>query len=573
MIYKITVVNPSENRSGRKKVMRVIKSEIVGDDNDPSNGKSAIKLGTSSPSPPILRRSNRRRLTLPPPPTKSSPFYLNDDVVNSTTPPPRLNADDAPILEPAAATAKCKKKSLPLPKSPPILEPATTTLESATGATFGPAPAILEATTSTKFKKENLPLPKSPPTLQPVTSSATILSQKIGYFGTPPILERISDDDESKKPCRTPSAANFWDNVSIDRMSDDDDDDEFQFLPSDDENSNDNNLTDKQLIVDKIKLESPIFVDVRCKQRLAAVANVNNLNAVVAAGGVNNLNAAAAAMALTNLQQQRSPAAGTTQSRQTASSSAAATTTVENRFGPLTALAHREYEAGDYENAENHCMQVYRQNPRDVAVLLLLSSIHFQMRRLDLSEKFCIKAIESDSSCAEALSNLGNVFKERGLLPEALAHYKKALSFKPEFIDAYVNLAAAYDLYAVRSDLGNLLKAMGRLEEAKACYLKSIETQPNFAVAWSNLGCVFNAQGENWLAIHHFEKAVQIDPNFLDAYINLGNVLKEARIFDRAAAAYLRALALAPTHAVVHGNLACVYYEQGYIILNASLFK
>jgi len=67
----------------------------------------------------------------------------------------------------------------------------------------------------------------------------------------------------------------------------------------------------------------------------------------------------------------------------------------------------------------------------------------------------------------------------------------------------------------------------------KACYLKAIETRPDFAVAWSNLGCVFNALGEIWLAIHHFEKAVTLDPNFLDAYINLGNVLKEARIFDR----------------------------------------
>lgn len=67
----------------------------------------------------------------------------------------------------------------------------------------------------------------------------------------------------------------------------------------------------------------------------------------------------------------------------------------------------------------------------------------------------------------------------------------------------------------------------------QACYLKAIETEPQFAVAWSNLGCVFNSQGEIWLAIHHFEKAVQLDPNFLDAYINLGNVLKEARIFDR----------------------------------------
>merc|ERR1712038_1607201 len=74
-------------------------------------------------------------------------------------------------------------------------------------------------------------------------------------------------------------------------------------------------------------------------------------------------------------------------------------------------------------------------------------------------------------------------------------------------------------------------------------------------------------------AIHHFEKAVALDPNFLDAYINLGNVLKEARIFDRAVAAYLRALNLSPNHAVVHGNLACVYYEQGLIDLAIDTYR
>lgn len=78
-----------------------------------------------------------------------------------------------------------------------------------------------------------------------------------------------------------------------------------------------------------------------------------------------------------------------------------------------------------------------------------------------------------------------------------------------------------------------ILHFLGSSSQIKACYLKAIETRPDFAVAWSNLGCVFNALGEIWLAIHHFEKAVTLDPQFLDAYINLGNVLKEARIFDR----------------------------------------
>ncbi|VDM41270.1 unnamed protein product [Toxocara canis] len=260
----------------------------------------------------------------------------------------------------------------------------------------------------------------------------------------------------------------------------------------------------------------------------------------------------------------------------------------------LTELAHREYQAGDYANAEQHCNAIWRADQNNVSVLLLLSSIHFQLKNLDKSMQFSSMAIKANPNCAEAYSNLGNVYKERNQLAEALDNYRIAVRLKPDFIDGYINLAAALvaggdleqavsaylsalqynpDLYCVRSDLGNLLKAMGRLEEAKVCYLKAIETQPQFAVAWSNLGCVFNAQGEIWLAIHHFEKAVQLDPNFLDAYINLGNVLKEARIFDRAVAAYLRALNLAGNHAVVHGNLACVYYEQGLIDLAIDMYR
>lgn len=260
----------------------------------------------------------------------------------------------------------------------------------------------------------------------------------------------------------------------------------------------------------------------------------------------------------------------------------------------LLELAHREYQAGDYDNAERHCMQLWRQESNNTGVLLLLSSIHFQCRRLDKSAHFSTLAIKQNPLLAEAYSNLGNVYKERGQLQEALENYRHAVRLKPDFIDGYINLAAALvaagdmeqavqayvtalqynpDLYCVRSDLGNLLKALGRLDEAKACYLKAIETRPDFAVAWSNLGCVFNAQGEIWLAIHHFEKAVALDPNFLDAYINLGNVLKEARIFDRAVAAYLRALNLSPNNAVVHGNLACVYYEQGLIDLAIDTYR
>ena len=45
--------------------------------------------------------------------------------------------------------------------------------------------------------------------------------------------------------------------------------------------------------------------------------------------------------------------------------------------------ANREYQAGNYEQAEQYCLQLYQQEPDNTSLLLLLSSIYFQMRRYD----------------------------------------------------------------------------------------------------------------------------------------------------------------------------------------------
>uniref|UniRef100_A0A8C1YIU2 UDP-N-acetylglucosamine--peptide N-acetylglucosaminyltransferase 110 kDa subunit n=1 Tax=Cyprinus carpio TaxID=7962 RepID=A0A8C1YIU2_CYPCA len=309
-------------------------------------------------------------------------------------------------------------------------------------------------------------------------------------------------------------------------------------------------------------------------------------------------------------------------------------------FQGLAELAHREYQSGDFEAAERHCMQLWRQEPDNTGVLLLLSSIHFQCRRLDRSAHFSTLAIKQNPMLAEAYSNLGNVYKERGQLQEAIEHYRHALRLKPDFIDGYINLAAALvaagdmegavqayvsalqynpDLYCVRSDLGNLLKALGRLEEAKVCLnmsafarlcnvfvfnlktiavdhnppqLKLSQTLPWPGVTWAACSMLRGRSGWPYIILRRLVvdddptptvmmneynvhmvcsmdlQAVTLDPNFLDAYINLGNVLKEAPV-----AGYLRALSLSPNHAVVHGNLACVYYEQGLIDLAIDTYR
>lgn len=66
---------------------------------------------------------------------------------------------------------------------------------------------------------------------------------------------------------------------------------------------------------------------------------------------------------------------------------------------------------------------------------------------------------------AEAYSNLGNVYKEKDKLQEALENYRHAVRLKPDFIDGYINLAAA-------------LVAAGDMEQAVQCYCTALRYNP-----------------------------------------------------------------------------------------------
>merc|ERR1712142_1200506 len=84
----------------------------------------------------------------------------------------------------------------------------------------------------------------------------------------------------------------------------------------------------------------------------------------------------------------------------------------------LAELAHREYQNGDYTSAELHCFQLWQAEPTNIGALLLLSSIHFQNGKFTKSAHYCKLAM-------------------------ALENYRYALRLKPDFIDGYINMAAA----------------------------------------------------------------------------------------------------------------------------------
>ena len=96
---------------------------------------------------------------------------------------------------------------------------------------------------------------------------------------------------------------------------------------------------------------------------------------------------------------------------------------------------------------------------------LFLNVLTYILNSFSRSAYFSQLAIKQNPLLAEAYSNLGNVYKERNQLSEALENYRHAVRLKPDFIDGYINLAAA-------------LVAAGDMEQAVQAYVTALQYNP-----------------------------------------------------------------------------------------------
>ena len=99
-----------------------------------------------------------------------------------------------------------------------------------------------------------------------------------------------------------------------------------------------------------------------------------------------------------------------------------------------------------------------------------------------------------------------------GKSTEAITHFREALRRRPDYAEAYNNLA-------------NALKGLGKLEEAAASYREALRLQPSFPEAYHNLGLVLAEQNKHAEAIGKYQEAIRLKPDYADAYASLGAAL------------------------------------------------
>lgn len=118
-----------------------------------------------------------------------------------------------------------------------------------------------------------------------------------------------------------------------------------------------------------------------------------------------------------------------------------------------------------------------------------------------------------------ALLGCAAVYKETGLLHEALALLEQAHTHSPTDSDVTQALAL------ILTDIGTSMKL-----EAKAGWLESyqraVEVCPGYAPAHYNLGVAAADQGDAATALQCYNKAIELHPRYAEALCNLGAIYK-----------------------------------------------
>ncbi len=155
-----------------------------------------------------------------------------------------------------------------------------------------------------------------------------------------------------------------------------------------------------------------------------------------------------------------------------------------------------------------------------------------------------------------AQNNLGNAYRDKGMLNRAEEHLKTALQINPDYVVAYNNLGYTYYL-------------KGRVDEAIEQYMHALALQPVNVQALNNLGKAYGFKGEIDKAIKYLKTAISITSSitsvYPEPYYNLGLAYLEKGAHDMAIKYMKAALQIKPDYAEAYNNLGYIYYQKGQV--------
>ena len=171
------------------------------------------------------------------------------------------------------------------------------------------------------------------------------------------------------------------------------------------------------------------------------------------------------------------------------------------------------YKQNQWQDVHTWASQLLKEFPESINLYNIIGTTNKRIGKLDEALEAYKKAISFRPDYAEAYYNMGVILQEQGKREEALQAYNKVISIKPDAFEAYNNI-------------GNALKEQGRLLEAIKSYKKALSIKPDYAEAYYNMGCTLQEQGNLKEAIEAYNKCLSIWPDYAEAYWNLYGTAK-----------------------------------------------
>jgi tetratricopeptide (TPR) repeat protein len=204
--------------------------------------------------------------------------------------------------------------------------------------------------------------------------------------------------------------------------------------------------------------------------------------------------------------------------------------------------------------------------PNNGELLLALSDVLSRIPEMQEEAIFYAKRALSEVTDGEKQAdlylNLGDLYQQNTMcLEAAMIAYHTAISLRPDYLEAYVQL-------------GTLYYDCGEYKLAQSVFEKALVLSPRNSRILCNLGYLAWLQEETTVALDYYQKSIAEDPSYDVALNNLG-VLYLDHIGDiaQAMALFQQTLQINPEYALCYYNLGRAYSFQGHAIEAAQCFR
>jgi len=223
----------------------------------------------------------------------------------------------------------------------------------------------------------------------------------------------------------------------------------------------------------------------------------------------------------------------------------------------LVEQAANAFQAGDYDEAEQLCLEVVQQTPVYANIYNMLGFIYCQRNSPEKAIELFRHALSINPKYTEAQLNLAITLADIGAYAAALREFGLAMEREGDARGPLTSVLRG-KLANAHGDLAKIYFDLGMIEEAVGEYQKALALGPTYPDMHNRLGVCYREQGKHENALKEFARALEINPRYVDAYVSLGILHHRMGQDEQAIAAWEKALALDPRNHLAQLHLRVV---------------